>query len=80
MPTVQARTLRRAAELVGGDDALARQLKVNPKHLDLWVRGLAEPPADVFLKAADIVSEHDLRQMAKRVAAPGRRQDLSGKT
>jgi DNA-binding transcriptional regulator YdaS (Cro superfamily) len=65
VPTVHARTLRRAAELVGGQEKLARQLQVLPNHLDLWIRGLLSPPGDVFLKAADIVSEHDLQEMAK---------------
>jgi len=38
MPTVYARTLRRAAELLGGEGALAARLGVTKKELDLWLR------------------------------------------
>jgi len=65
LPTVHARTLKRAAEIVGGEEALALRLQVIPHHLDLWIRGTLSPPDDVFLKAADIVGEHDLQQIAK---------------
>ena len=61
MPTVYARTLRRAAELVGGESALAARLAVSENELDLWLRNFVRPPSDVFLKAADIVAEHELR-------------------
>ena len=65
MPTVHARALKRAAEIVGSEEALARRLQVIPHHLDLWIRGILSPPDDVFLKAADIVGEHDLQQIAR---------------
>jgi DNA-binding transcriptional regulator YdaS (Cro superfamily) len=62
------RTLQRAAELVGGEEALARRLKVTPSHLALWLRGIVSPPCDYFLKAADIVSEHEVRRLVSRSA------------
>jgi hypothetical protein len=65
LPTVHARTLKRAAEIVGGEVELARRLKVTTKLLELWMGGVGVPPCDVFLKAADIVGEHDLQEMAK---------------
>jgi len=66
MPTVYARTLRRAAELVGGEAELAAQLGVTKKELDLWIRNFVRPPSDVFLKAADIVGEHELRLLQEQ--------------
>ena len=66
MPTVYVGTLTRAAELVGGAEALALRLKVTPSHLALWLKGMVSPPSDVFLKAADIVSEDDLQQLSYR--------------
>ena len=66
MPTVYARTLRRAAELVGGEAELAAQLGVTKKELDLWIRNFVRPPSDVFLKAADIVGEHELRVLQEQ--------------
>jgi len=66
MPTVYARTLRRAVELVGGEAELAAQLGVTKKELDLWIRNFVRPPNDVFLKAADIVGEHELRVLQEQ--------------
>lgn len=54
---VRRRTLQRAAEIMGGEESLAFRLGVTPSHLALWIKGLAEPPAGVFLSAVDIVLE-----------------------
>ena len=62
MPGVYARTLVRAAEIVGGELELALRLKVTPSHLHLWLRGLSDPPRDVFLRAVDLVVEHDQKK------------------
>jgi DNA-binding transcriptional regulator YdaS (Cro superfamily) len=59
-------TLQRAAELVGGEEALARRLKVTPSHLALWLQGIATPPCDVFLRAADIVSEDEIQRLTSK--------------
>jgi hypothetical protein len=53
-------TLKRAAEILGGEQELARYLKVTPSHLALWAQGLETPPMDYFLKAVDVVTEHDV--------------------
>jgi hypothetical protein len=70
MPTVYARTLSRAAELLGGEGALAARLGVTKDELDLWLRNFVRPPNDVFLKAADIVGEHELRVLNEQRNAP----------
>ena len=70
MPTVYARTLRRAAELLGGEGVLTARLGVTKKELDLWLRNFVRPPNDVFLKAADIVGEHELRVLNERRNVP----------
>ena len=56
---VHVRTLHRAAELVGGAEALAFRLKVTPSHLALWMNGLEPAPTYVFLRAVDLVLERD---------------------
>ena len=53
--TVYARTLHRACEVVGGLDALSRQLNVPGPALARWIGGLEQPPTDKFLAAVDIV-------------------------
>ena len=63
VPTVYARTLRRAAELVGGEDVLAARLGVPWKQLRRWIHDLVKPPPDVFVAAADIVGEHELKML-----------------
>jgi transcriptional regulator with XRE-family HTH domain len=69
VPTLYIRTLKRAAELIGGEEELARRLKVAPNHLTLWIRGVVAPPGDIFLKAAEIVSEDELKQLAAKHAS-----------
>lgn len=54
---VYVRTLNRAAEIVGGAEALAYRLKVTPSHLDLWLRGVEQAPTHIFLKAVDLVQD-----------------------
>lgn len=56
MPNVHAVTLRRAAEIVGGEAALAARLRVSAGELAAWLRGSSTPPTNVFLQAVDIVS------------------------
>jgi transcriptional regulator with XRE-family HTH domain len=57
------RTLKRAAELLGGTDTLAARLGVPEAHVSLWMRGLVSPPGDVFLKAAEVIGEHEFREL-----------------
>ena len=56
MPTVYARALKRAAEIVGGREQLALHLNVLPSHLALWMDGAQPTPQDIFLKAVDLIS------------------------
>ena len=55
MADVHVKTLRRAAEIAGGEQQLAVLLKVTPSHLHLWLNGFADPPGDIFLRAVDLV-------------------------
>jgi len=54
--------LSRAAELLGGEEQLARHLKVTPSHLALWIRGIETPPTEFFLKAVDVIMENENRR------------------
>jgi hypothetical protein len=42
------------------------RLGVTPGNLELWIRGVVSTPGDVFLKATEIVGQHDLQQMRNR--------------
>ena len=65
MPTVYARTLRRAAEIKGGEDPLAKHLGVSPNQLSIWINDLVTPPSGIFVVAADIVGQHELSELRK---------------
>src|SRR4051812_33585292 len=73
--SIHARTLQKAAQLLGGDRALARYLKVPMPDLFVWMRpGAMSPPENVFLKAVDLVmndlNDRDAERAQKvRVAA-----------
>lgn len=70
MASVHARTLKRAAEICGGEQQLALWLRVTPSHLARWIEGLAQPPADVFLRAVDLVVDHGISHLAIEPRAP----------
>jgi DNA-binding transcriptional regulator YdaS (Cro superfamily) len=70
VPDVYLRTLQRAALIAGGEQALALELKVTPSHLALWLQGIERPPLDIFLRAVDLVSEHEFAQLPKHRQAP----------
>ena len=70
MPDVYLRTLRRAADIVGGEQSLALHLKVTPSHLALWLKGLEEPTTEAFLRAVDLVSAHEIAQLPNARRAP----------
>jgi hypothetical protein len=59
VPNLYARTLKRAAQFVGGNEQLAFRLRVTPSHLALWMAGIETTPADVFLKAVDVITEQE---------------------
>jgi hypothetical protein len=64
---VQARAVRRAAEIVGYD-ALAMRLGVSLERLHLWMQGVVRPPETVFLEAVDIIGEHALQTLRKQTS------------
>jgi DNA-binding transcriptional regulator YdaS (Cro superfamily) len=70
VPEVYIRTLQRAVEIVGGEQPLALRIKVTPSHLSLWLQGLEDPPTEVFLRAVDLVSEHEFGQLGNRRPPP----------
>lgn len=66
MPTVYARTLRRAAEITGGVEQLASRLGVRSEDLVHWLQGTKQVPQEIFLRAVDIVVAHDVSTISGR--------------
>ena len=71
MPDVYVRTLERAAQIEGGEEALALRLKVTPSHLALWIQGIERPPVEVFLLAVDLVSDQQFERPEAKAARSG---------
>ena len=73
--SIYARTLQKAAEILGSERALARYLRVSMPDLFVWMRPGAEPPpVAVFLKAVDLIlndfgDEDAARAQKLRIAA-----------
>ena len=68
---VRASTLRRAAQLLGGPEALRGYLKVSALCLTLWMSGAEATPTDVFLKAVDVIAERDMSELESKRGPAG---------
>ena len=63
MGSVYSRTLRRAVQIMGGEDKLAARLQVTATELALWIQGIGVPPSNVFLDAVDLVTAHGVSEL-----------------
>jgi hypothetical protein len=60
----KANILKRALEIVGSHEDLARRLNVRPIPLAKCLGGFAPVPDEIFLKAVDIVLENETRDLS----------------
>jgi hypothetical protein len=61
VPTnVHARAIQRAAQIVGGVEALRAHLGVSMNDLRRWMDGEARPPDAVFLRVVDLLADDEL--------------------
>jgi hypothetical protein len=70
LPDVYVRTLERAVEIEGGEQALALRLKVTPSHLALWIQGIERPPVEVFLRVVDLLTDQQFPASSGQRSAP----------
>lgn len=70
MPTVHARTVRRASEIVGGVVVLAGRLGVRDAFIKNWIEGELTVPDEIFLRCVDIVNADQLKDITGDHAAP----------
>lgn len=59
---IRTKALQRAAELVGGRQALRGLLGVSLRELEAWLDGVEPAPTHVFLKAVDIIAAAPTRK------------------
>lgn len=60
--TARSNTLSAAARVLGGTDALADTLGVSKLQVERWVSGEELVPTDIFLRAVDLLEQHDRRK------------------
>ena len=65
MPNLHAQALKRAVAIVGGVDVLASQWGVQPDLLEQYIRGESSVPANLFLKATEVITAASVLDAAK---------------
>jgi hypothetical protein len=53
--TVEGRALRRAVELAGSRENLAKRIGARIEELDKWLAGTGRPPREIFLRVVDVI-------------------------
>ncbi len=53
--SVQSRALRKAAELLGGQEKLAERLGVSAAGIEKWTGGKTATPREIFLRVVDLI-------------------------
>lgn len=76
--TVHSRAVRKAAEMVGGRERLARVLQVPAEEIDKWIVGDKKPPRDIFLRVVDLLIEDSAG--ADAAADPPAGKDAAGES
>jgi hypothetical protein len=61
---VKRRVMLKALEVVGDRERLAKKLGTRKLHLDSWLAGFTEPPDELFLRAADIILDNTVADVA----------------
>jgi len=53
--SVYSRALKKAAELLGGREQLAKVLQVRAAQIDDWIADQGKPSREVFLRIVDLI-------------------------
>jgi hypothetical protein len=71
MRSSTARLLQAAAEIVGGERALANELGISEKLLSRFMADFISLPDPLFLRVADIVLDHQQSELGLGGLSPG---------
>jgi hypothetical protein len=63
---IHSRALRRAAEIIGGNEQLRVHLGATETDFASW-NGARELPRNVFLRLVDIITDEEVRQVRRAV-------------
>ena len=61
---IHQRALRRAAEILGGDEQLRLHLGATENDFASWT-GLRELPRTIFLRLVDIITDEEVRKVQR---------------
>jgi hypothetical protein len=61
---IHQRALRRAAEILGGDEKLRMHLGTSEAEFATWA-GKRDLPRDIFLRLVDIITEEEVRSVRR---------------
>jgi len=61
---IHNRALKRAAEILGGEEQLRLHLGVTEGDFSSWT-GVRELPRNIFLRLVDIITEEEVRQVRR---------------
>ena len=61
---IHKRALRRAAQIMGGDEQLRLHLGATESDFASW-NGVRELPRNVFLRLVDIITDEEVRQVQR---------------
>lgn len=78
--SVYSRALLKAAEILGGQDALRRKLRVPAADLQKWIDDKAVPPAGIFLTVVDLIIEETAPPAGSEPADPPAPRDAAAST
>ena len=59
---IHTRALRRAAQILGGEEQLRLHLGATETDFSSW-RGLQELPRNIFLRLVDIITDEEVRHV-----------------
>ena len=74
---VYQRSIEMAAEILGGNDAVARYLGVNPADVLSWLEGRAEPAINLFLQLVDLIEKKTVNAARMATVVRSRRDESS---
>ena len=66
--SLYVKALRRAAEILGIDE-LSRHVGAGRVDVADWLASGNPPPIKVFLKAVDVIADHDVSALQRKIGA-----------
>jgi hypothetical protein len=66
---IHKRALRRAAEILGGDEPLRLHLGATEGDFASWNGAARELPRTIFLRLVDIITDEEVRQVRRTARA-----------